>query len=55
MCDYYYFRKVPYKLSASRKRGVRERLKNVESVLNLLNSTGIKLNALVPSTKNMSQ
>ena len=34
----YLTRKIPYKLSSSRKRGIRERLKNVQSVLNLLNS-----------------
>lgn len=44
---YFIYRKVPYKLSSSRKRGIRERLKNVESILNLLNLTGIKSNALV--------
>ena len=40
-------RKIPYKLSSSRKRRIRDRLKNVENILNVLNSTGIKLNALV--------
>lgn len=49
------FRKVPYKLSQSRKRGIRERLRNVESVLNLLNSTGIKLNSLVLISFNLLQ
>lgn len=40
-------RKTPYKMSQSRKRHIRERLKNVENTLNILNSLGIKMKALV--------
>ena len=47
LTNLFLFRKVPYKLSSSRKRGIRGRLKNVENILNLLNSTRIKSTALV--------
>ena len=44
---YVIYRKVPFKLSSSRKRGIRDRLKNVECVINIINSTGIKMKSLV--------
>ena len=44
---YLVIRKVPYKLSSSRKRGIRERLKNAEKIIDLLNSTGINTKSLV--------
>lgn len=40
-------RKLPYKMSQSRKRHIRERLKNVEHTLDVLNSVGMPLKALV--------
>lgn len=40
-------RKIPYKMSQSRKRHVRERLRNVENTLNILNGLGVQLKALV--------
>ena len=44
-------RKLPYKMSQTRKRHVRERLKNVEDTLNLLNNLGLQMKALVCSVR----
>lgn len=41
-----YLRKVPWKISSTRKRHIRERLKNVENNLNLLNDVGIPMKSL---------
>ena len=45
-------RKTPYKLNSLRKRSVRNRLKNVEGIIGLINSTGIKFKALVKHLNN---
>jgi hypothetical protein len=47
---YHFIRKVPYKLSRERKRGIRERLRNVEKVINILNTTGIRTQSLVQAS-----
>ena len=41
-----YFKKVPWKISSTRKRHIRERLKNVENTLNILNDVGIPIRSL---------
>ena len=40
------YRKIPYKLSPTRKRHIRERLKNVQNTMDILNSLNVPMRSL---------